>query len=221
MYNVTQSYSPTHSEVEILLLKKFENLQDFKNYFKKEELYHGKINIEASNIDNEENNIPNQNKEEDFDVIIGPAKVYGEENYLKKRTAKEVVREEDNFYTINMTYLLCSIYVIFLIRNIIINLIDDPSIEEKNSVKTKYLTTFEEFLKIMHSNLPLRDFLTQNVSVEQNNDNNHSHRLKIVLITPDVEITDSIKRIKSSNEGKFFGFQPFEIVLDKYKFLIE
>lgn len=106
MYNVSQSYYPTQGEVELLLLKKFENLQDFKNYFKKEELY-SKNNNEGLNKENEENNIPNlnvQSKEEDFDVIIGPVKVYGEENVLKKRTAKEVVREEDNFYTINMTY---------------------------------------------------------------------------------------------------------------------
>ena len=113
------------------------------------------------------------------------------------------------------------LFFFFFIRNIIITLIADSSPDEKNSIKIKYLTTFEEFLKIMHSNLPLRDFLAQNVSVEQNKDGNHSHRLKIVLNTPDIEITDSIKRIKSSNEGRFFGFQPFEIILDKYRFLVE
>lgn len=73
----------------------------------------------------------------------------------------------------------------------------------------------------MHSNLSLHDFLAQNLSVEQGQGGNLSHRLKIVLNTPDVEITDSIKRIKSSNEGRFFGFQPFEFTIDKYRFLIE
>jgi hypothetical protein len=95
--------------------------------------------------------------------------------------------------------------------------------DTKNSAKIKYLTTFEEFIKIMTTNLSVSEFLEQNISFEQNDDHqNHSkQKMKIVLNTPDVEIEDCLQRIKNMDENKFIGFENFHMTINNYKLEIE
>ncbi len=105
IYNVNQSYTPNQGEGVRLLQKKFENLRQFQSYFKKEQIYHNPRINDLTNVENEESNanpnIPNSSQQ--FEILIVSSKVFGEENYLSKRAAREVVREGDNFFTIFMT----------------------------------------------------------------------------------------------------------------------
>lgn len=109
--NYKQSYLPYPNEIEEFLNNNFINFSEYVNRFKIEDfsLEMDKINEQVQNIENQEMNQSGQEAEQIPDNFIIKIIDYKQTknakiDFLKAKTLKEVIRDDDSYYTVNFKY---------------------------------------------------------------------------------------------------------------------